>query len=89
MSKYSTHESAFFSDRFDFNIGKNFDIVGKTAESVDNIWGVKESTDNVLTYNVADNNANGKFMTALYNLRMGDKAKRNIYTKQKIEKQKK
>ena len=89
MSKYSTHESAFFSDRFDFNIGKSFDIVGKTAESVDNMWGVKESVGNVLTYNVADNNANGKFMTALYNLRMGDKAKRNIYTKQEIENQKK
>ena len=89
MSKYSTHESAFFSDRFDFSIGKSFDIVGKTAEKVDNMWGVKESAENVLTYNVADNNANGKFMTALYNLRMGDKAKRNIYTKQEIEKQKK
>ena len=79
VSEYSTHEYAFFENKYDFKIGKKFKRVGRTSDKLDRPFSLYSGEDDILTYNVSENNAASKFVKKLYNLRMGSEAKNVLH----------
>ncbi|MGM9543912.1 MAG: hypothetical protein ACI3T9_02905 [Romboutsia timonensis] len=89
VSEYSTHEYAYFNNRYEFKIGHKFKRVGRTSDKLDKPFSLLEENGDILTYNVGDNNAASKFINQLYNLRMGSEAKNNLHDKDYIDAHKK
>lgn len=89
VSEYSTHEYAFFNNKYDFKIGKKFKRVGKTSDKLDRPFSSNYSKDDILTYNVSENNAASKFVKKLYNLRMGSEAKNVMHDTNYVDMHKK
>lgn len=86
-SAYSTNSMAHFKNRYDFKIGKGFDILGDKAKPIEDVFSLAGAED-VLTFNLGTPNAESKFINELYKLRMGDKAgnkKRTDIAEQKTQ----
>lgn len=89
VSEYSTHEYAFFDNKYDFKIGKKFKRVGRTSDKLDRPFASNYSKDDILTYNVSENNAASKFVNKLYNLHAGSEAKNAMHDTNYVDKHKK
>lgn len=69
-----TYSYAYFMNRFDFIIGKDFKPVGDTAPHIRNVFSLVENEEDMITFDTSAIGAEGKFINKLYKRYLGDKA---------------
>ena len=79
-----TNTQAYFKNTYDFKLGKRFDRVGDKAQLINDIW-TTDRTDDIISLNIDSDETGAKFLTKLYNARMGHKANQKNLSQKEID----
>ena len=84
------HEHEYFKNVYDFKVGKTFKKMGKISETIENPFSLVQNgvEGDILTFNLAQSNADKKFVNKVYELYLGDKANNKMRSAEDTEKHK-